>query len=84
MDEAGVCSSSDIPADDKDTAVIYDAMHVIHKWSFCPGETFQDVQRRYLRNVMIKVSQNTTSIHFCCDRYDHSPSLKSLERERRQ
>ena len=84
MDEAGVCSSSDIPADEKDTILIVDAMHVIHKWSFHPGETFQDVQRRYLRNIMINVPPNTSSIHICCDRYDHSPSLKSLERKRRK
>ena len=81
MNEVGVKRVSDLPSDGKDCAVIVDAMHAIHRWSFRPGEIFGEVQCRYLHNIITDVLFNTSSIHFCCDRYDHTPSLKSLERE---
>ena len=73
MDETKVHTVDDLPYEENlASAVIIDAMHAIHRWSFRPGETFQDVERRYLMNVMADVPC-TSSVHFCCDRYDHTP-----------
>ena len=52
MNEAGVKRVYDLPSDGKDCAVnfvIIDAMYAIHGWSFHPGETFGEVQCRYLQ-----------------------------------
>lgn len=84
LDEADVCGLQCLPyVDDKVSAVVIDAMHVVHRWSFRPGETFKDVESRYLHHILSDVPPNTESVHFCCDRYDHVPSLKCIERERR-
>ena len=83
LSEAHVQTLKELPPEDSDCVVIFDAMHVIHKWSFRPGETFIDVQNRYLHSMTSNIPPNTTSIHFCCKRYDHIPSLKSSECERR-
>ena len=64
--------------------MIVDAMHMVHKWSFLKGETFEEISRRYKRNLFSGLPEGTGSVHFCCDRYDKSPSLKSSERQQRQ
>ena len=82
MDDSKVKSMTELPEQSTNTAVIIDAMYVIHRWSFTPGETFQDVANRYLQTILHNIPLDTTSVHFCCDRYDHSPSLKAMERAR--
>ena len=72
-----------LPNETISTAVIVDAMYSNHKWSFRPSEKFKDVEQRYRDTLLRDVPTNTSSIHFCCDRYDQVPSLKAMEKTRR-
>ena len=85
MHESNTEKESELPMDENNmtTAVIVDGMHVIQRWSFLPGERFSDVEKRFRNNMFWQLPSNTTSLHFCVDRYDHQPSLKSIDRYRR-
>ena len=56
-------------------------MFCVHRWSFLPNETFDQVQRHYWNKLTSDFPDGTQCVHFCCDTYDCQPSLKSLERE---
>lgn len=73
-----------LPSEQKETSVIIDAMHFVHRCTFLPNETFSSVQNRYFKKIMAELPDGTSSVHFCCDRYDHKPSLKSMERDYRK
>ncbi len=75
----GIQSVTDTP-----TAVIVDAMHLIHKCSFLKGEKFDEMSQRLMRKMLHDIPGHTVSLHFCCDRYDRNDSLKSNEREHRK
>ncbi len=83
LSETHVSPSAQLPDDQSPTAIIVDAMYQIHKWSFMQRETFSQVQKRYKDSLLVDVTPHTTSIHFCCDRYDVTPSLKSQKRASR-
>ena len=69
-DELGIQASSYLPSSQKQTAVVVDSMHVIRKWSFQKGETFEAVAHRYIRNMISSLPAETDALHICCDRYD--------------
>lgn len=83
LEDSKVKNMNHLPVQNTNTAVVIDAMYAIHRWSFRPGETFKDVAIRYQQNILQNIPPETSSIHFCCDRYDHVPSLKAMERKRR-
>ena len=64
------------------TAVIVDVMHLIRKWSFAKGTKYEQIADFYKVKLSCEVPEGTTSIHFCCDRYQDD-SLKSRERKER-
>ena len=70
--------------ENSNTAVIVDDVHLIHRLPFTCGETFQEVSDRFLQALILDITEGTSSIHFCCDRYDHLPSLNPMERARRK
>ena len=82
LEDTQVRSVKTLPDEATNTAVIVDAMYSIHRWAFRPGEKFQDVEKRYKSFLLHDIPPNTSSVHFCCDRYDHEPSLKAMKRTR--
>ena len=83
LEETQIDTSKCLPDDEKSTAVVVDAMHMVRKWSFLSNENFDDVQARYRRNLCLDTPVGTGSVHFICDRYDCEPSLKAMERQHR-
>ena len=83
LEETKIVPLHEIPRDKSKTAVIVDAMHDIRRWSFNKGEPFPNIADRYLKQLMKEKPENTTAIHFCCDRYKDS-SLKTSERTSRR
>ena len=81
-EETKVNSVPHLPQEEHKTAVVVDDMYNIRHWSFQRDETFGDIARRYLCNLLKDVPDGTKIVHFCCDRY--SPiGLKSSEQQRR-
>ena len=72
-----------LPISNKRTAVVVDAMCFIQQHQFLDGETFREYQFRLHRALMCSLPNNTRSIHFPGDRYDHVESTKEVERQRR-
>ena len=64
-----------LPSSNLNTSLSVDAMHVIRKWSFQRDETFCAGAERYIDSLPKALPKGTTSVHFCCDRYE--TSLKS-------
>ena len=81
LKETGTNEANVLPSEPKETSVVIDAMYFVHRCTFLPNETFSDVQNRYFRKLIADLPDGTSSVHFCCDRYDHKPSLKCTERD---
>ena len=79
----GVVETELPPVDvSKKTAVVVDAMHLIRKWSFKKGDKYEHIADSYKEKLLSEVPEVTTSIHFCCNRYQDD-SLKASERMER-
>ena len=62
---------SSLSEENSNAAVIVDDVHLIHRLPFTCGETFQEVSDRFLQALILDITEGTSSIHFCYDRYDH-------------
>lgn len=82
VEETGISSSTVLPPTDRKTAVVVDAMYMIHRLSFEKDETFDTIADRYRQSLLNSVPKETSIIHFCCDRY-RTPSTKASERQKR-
>ncbi len=83
LKETNVTPVSTLPDVQLNTAVVLDAMHCIHKWSFNKGDTFGNIADRYLHRILHDIPSDTKIIHVCCDRY-RDTSLKLAMRQHRQ
>ena len=81
-EETKVNTATNLPQQQRKTAVIVDAMHAVRHWSFHKYETFGAISQRYRNNLLNDVPDGTAIIHFCCDRYNPL-SLKSAEQQHR-
>ena len=82
LDETGVQTSDDLPTSVLRTSIVVDAMFNVRKWSFEKDVPFPVISNRYRESLVSNLPRNTSSVHFCCDRYNVN-SLKSAERKRR-
>jgi hypothetical protein len=82
LKESGTAVAQELTNDAQRTAVVVDAMHLIRKWSFQKGQSYEAVPNRYMANLLTDVPNGTTSIHFWCDQYKEI-SLKECERQHR-
>ncbi len=83
LKETNVSPESQLPEGDLNTAIVVDAMHSIHKWSFSKGDSFGDIADRYLHQLLRDMPIASQCIHVCCDRYRVN-SLKSAMRQVRR
>ena len=81
-DETNVSCATELPTEERKTAVVVDAMHAIRQSSFQQEETFGAIARRYKHNLLNDVPPGTEIIHFCCDRYSRN-SLKMAQQQHR-
>lgn len=81
-ESTGVTNVDSLPPTDQRTAIVFDAMFLIRKWSFHKGETFGAIADRYIQNLVYALPPGVDIMHFCCDRYN-SKSLKTAAHQHR-